>query len=214
MLPLVAEALPALGSLAGGAASAYGSWRANQENIKLERENREWQEKMSNTAHQREAKDLEAAGLNRILSLGHGASTPAGGAAQVSNIAEGAGSTASSVSRIKSELDALKANTEKSRADAGLAIEGQATAGFQRRLLQEQTREASARADLVAAQSYSAGSKVRAEKDFDAVSPIRVGTIDAVMQRLGPVIQTGIGAAGAGAAYRFLRGGLKVKPKN
>lgn len=92
--PLIAVLAAAAGILGSGASifgSIYGAEkqeaiadeanRITQEEAALNRSfnaeqaqiNREWQEKMANTTHQREVKDLAAAGLNTWLSAGGGA---------------------------------------------------------------------------------------------------------------------------------------------
>lgn len=90
VLNTAVSAIPGVGSYIGGqetnASNQQIAQDANQFNSAQAVENRAFQERMSNTANQREADDLEKAGLNRIIALGGGASTPSGGAAQATTI--------------------------------------------------------------------------------------------------------------------------------
>ena len=89
----LSAAIGAVGGLLGSGVSYKGQKEANKTNIQLAREQMDFQREMSNTAHQRQIKDLNKAGLNPILSTGgQGASAPTGARATVQNPLQGAGS--------------------------------------------------------------------------------------------------------------------------
>lgn len=118
----------AIASVAGGLLGGLGSMGSGFLNFGQQKEMQQrqfdWQERMSNTAHQREIKDLKAAGLNPILSAmgGSGASTPSGGMGQVNtpdygaSIREGV-TAAAQLGRTKAETNFInqQAMTEQNK---------------------------------------------------------------------------------------------------
>jgi len=71
-------------SLLGGIFGSSAQSSANKTNIMLQREQRDWEERMSNTSWQRGTKDMLAAGINPMLGVSQGgASTPNVSAATV-----------------------------------------------------------------------------------------------------------------------------------
>lgn len=104
------------GNLLGGLFGRSGQREANAANLAIAREQMQFQERMSNTAYQRAAKDLEAAGLNRILALGSPASTPAGAKAEMQN--ENAALGDSLGSGVSSALAAVKLRQEVKESNA------------------------------------------------------------------------------------------------
>jgi len=107
-----------LTAIAAGAADFAGGVYTNRQNRKEAQKQRDWQERMSSTAHQRAVEDMRKAGLNPILAAQSGASTPGGAQATQSNALGRGVSSAIAAKMAIAEMDNLREQNKLIKANA------------------------------------------------------------------------------------------------
>lgn len=165
------------GSLLGGLFGRSGAKKQNEAAERVADKQMAFQERMSNTAHQREVSDLEQAGLNPILSakLG-GASSPSGAMPNIVNEMAPMENAARSMSDKLYNYSVQKEQVSNMK--------------LQNKLLHEQIRSAeisNARQGLLEP-AFTTGGKL-IEKVVGAVSPWLEGTTEKGLGEAGDIVQ-------------------------
>lgn len=175
----MAIAQPIIGAVTGHQANQAADRAANRQN--------DFQREMSNTAHQRQVKDLRAAGLNPILSaMGSGASTPQGAQPNITSLGEGISSGANTgiaMKQMQADLKLKEATTHNTNDSSRKVVQEAQLTGLQTREQIEKNKQAVMHTEMLKQTIPAMIREARAKGDWAQVNQlmgiIKTGTSSA-----------------------------------
>jgi len=165
--PGLASVVPALAGAYGQALGAMGTEQQNRQNTALTHQSwnvqsneariqRDWEEKMSNSAYQRATDDMKKAGINPMVAFQQGgASTPGGAMAGINspsrmeNVLGGISASAMDVARLTNEARSTTGQLKLADATATNQLAQAATAGSSARQMEANTKAISAQLNAI-----------------------------------------------------------------
>jgi len=184
----VGSGIGAIADIYGAQQASNAQQKANETNLQIARENREWQTQMAGSAYQRAKNDMLAAGLNpAVLMQGAGgpASTPAGNVATMESVAPQIATSAMEVGRMAKEFAETVARTKEHNARVELL-------GEEKKMVQANTTNAKLEAELRDKELVPIRNRTPFEKRHGGI----LGPIDSILHRLSPIVGIGAGFMG------------------
>lgn len=171
------------GAAIGAALGVGGGLFGNYLNSREMRKQREWMEKMSNTAHQREVEDLRNAGLNPILSAtgGNGASTPQGQLIPMEDPIEKGINSALAIRQQQSTIGLQDAQADQAVTQSQVNSATAKQAAEQTALIKEQQNVARATVRQIEEQTKAIPSQVRLNDANANSSPYRIAESSGIL---------------------------------